>query len=127
MTSSRMLHANRANCQRSTGPKTSAGRAKAAQNARRHGLRVPVMSDPALAAGVEVMARAIVGTDATPELFGLAARIAEAHLDVIRVRRIRSEIVSQVLKAHPNWALDLPNKDEPLPLPFAPDLDERAG
>ncbi len=46
MTSPRKLFTNRQNSLRSTGPKTAAGRARAAGNARRHGLRVPVLSDP---------------------------------------------------------------------------------
>jgi hypothetical protein len=42
MTSSPLkLRANKANAQRSTGPKTAAGRRRASQNARAHGLSVP--------------------------------------------------------------------------------------
>jgi hypothetical protein len=54
----------RANSKRSTGSKTAASRAAAAGNARRHGLRIAVFSDPALSAEVEVMAKKIAG--ATP-------------------------------------------------------------
>lgn len=50
------IRANRANAQRSTGPKTAAGRQKSAQNARKHGLTS--QADPeklaALAAELEV-------------------------------------------------------------------------
>ena len=41
MTSGRQLAANRANARRSTGPKTAAGKARSAGNARRHGLTAP--------------------------------------------------------------------------------------
>ena len=96
MTSARKVEANRANARRSTGPKTAAGRAKAAQNASRHGLRIPVLSNPILSAEVETMARRIAG-DASPELLELARKIAEAEIDVIRVRRARSDLVSDEL------------------------------
>ena len=95
MTSARKVETNRVNARRSTGPKTVVGRAKAAQNARRHGLRVPVLSDPALSAEVEALAKSIVGPDCPfPELLALARKIAEAEIDIMRVRRARSNFVS---------------------------------
>jgi hypothetical protein len=92
MSSPRRLRANRSNCLRSTGPKTQAGRAKSAQNARRHGLRVPVLYDPALAEDVERMAQKIA-RGMGPEFMDLALRIAEAEVDVLRIRRVRDQRV----------------------------------
>src|ERR1700733_6450024 len=60
MTSPQRLRANRANSRRSPGPKTQAGRTKSAHNARRHGLRVPVLSERALADEVEHLAQKII-------------------------------------------------------------------
>jgi hypothetical protein len=97
MTSARKLRANRANSLRSTGPKTAGGRFASAQNARRHGLRIPVLSDPTLSAEVEAMAQKIAG-NAIPELIELARRVAEAEVDVLRVRRFRSDMISRELK-----------------------------
>ncbi|SRR5260370_539889 len=96
MTSARKLFTNRQNSLRSTGPKTAVGRARAATNARRHGLRVPVLSDPALSAEVEAMAREIAG-DGSPELIELARRIAEAEVDVMRIRRVRNHVLGRAL------------------------------
>jgi hypothetical protein len=96
MISARKLRANRANSRRSTGPKTIAGRASAARNSRHHGLAIPISSDPTLSAEVDAMAQMIAG-DESPELNELARRIAEAELDVIRVRRARKELLSQAL------------------------------
>ena len=96
MISDRNLRGNRANCRHSTGPKTAAGRSRSAKNARRHGLRIPVQSDPALSAEVEIIARKIAG-DGPPELVVLARRIGEAEIDVLRVRRARCEILSREL------------------------------
>jgi hypothetical protein len=98
MISARKLRANRANSRRSTGPKTIAGRATAARNSRRHGLAIPIPSDPMLSAEVEAMAQMIAGND-SPELIEAARRIAEAEVDVIRVRRARNELLSQTLSA----------------------------
>jgi hypothetical protein len=96
MISARKLRANRANSRRSTGPKTIAGRATAARNSRRHGLAIPIPSDPTLSAEVDAMAQMIAGND-SPELIEAARRIAEAEVDVIRVRRARRELLSQTL------------------------------
>jgi hypothetical protein len=92
----RKLHTNRANSIRSTGPKTAKGRATAARNARRHGLSVPILSDPTMSAEVDTMAERIA-SDASPELVELARHIAETEIDVIRVRRARSDLVSRAL------------------------------
>jgi hypothetical protein len=96
MISERKLRANRANSRRSTGPRTIAGRATAARNSRRHGLAIPIPSDPALSAEVEAIAQMIAGNDSL-ELIEAARRIAEAEADVIRVRRARKELLSQTL------------------------------
>jgi hypothetical protein len=98
MISARKLRANRANRRRSTGPKTSAGRATAARNSRRHSLAIPIPSDPALSAEVDAIAQMIAGND-SPELIEAARRITEAEVDVIRVRRARRELLSQTLSA----------------------------
>ena len=57
MTSARKIRANRANARASTGPQTTRGRARAARNALRHALSLPVCSIPALSDEVETLAR----------------------------------------------------------------------
>jgi hypothetical protein len=89
--------ANQTNARASTGPRTTAGKARVGQNARRHGLRVPVLSDPRLSAEVEALAREIAGEQANSELRELARRVAEAQIDVIRVRRARHETIADAL------------------------------
>jgi hypothetical protein len=74
------------------GPKTDAGRAKSARNARRHGLRAPVLSDPALADDVECLAQQIT-CEVGPDFMDLARSIAEAEVDILRVRRVRDQVV----------------------------------
>ena len=113
MISARKLRANRANSRRSTGPKTVAGRATAARNSRRHGLAT---SDPALSAEVEAIARMIAG-DEFPELIEAARRIAEAEVDVVRVRHTRKELLCQALSASPDRLVGSRRLQQRLELP----------
>ena len=81
--------ANRLNAERSTGPKTRAGKARVAQNARRHGLALSVMMDPVHCAAVETLAHEIAGADSRPDILHLARRVAEAQIDLSRIRQAR--------------------------------------
>ena len=85
MTSERRQRANRANARSSTGPKTAGGKARSAQNAFRHGLNVPVLSDPSLAPEVEAIARRICAPYENGETLEWARRIAEAQVEAVTV------------------------------------------
>ena len=87
---------NRANAKRSTGPRTAAGKARAARNAHCHGLSLPVLADPALAPAVAALARTIAGPGATAACHALAVSIADAEIDLVRVRRVRLELTAQL-------------------------------
>src|SRR5215469_8811894 len=78
-------------------PKTTRGRSHAVRNALRHALSLSVHSDPVLSEQVEVLAREIIGTDSNPEIQELARRIAEAQIDLRRVRHARHQILSKAL------------------------------
>ena len=94
MTSAARQQANRANALASTGPRTSAGKAISARNARRHGLNLSALRDPALAEEIAALAREIAGPDASARRFELACRVAAAQLDLLGVRRARHELFS---------------------------------
>ena len=96
MTSDRRQRANRANAKSSTGPKTAAGKARAAQNAFRHGLNVPVLSDPSLAPDVEAVALRISAPYLNGETLEWARRIAEAQVDLTRVRNSRRQLITRL-------------------------------
>jgi hypothetical protein len=102
MTSAKKARANCGNAQVSTGPKTARGKARAAQNARRHGLSLAVISDPVLSEKVEALTREIVGEVAGDDIYQLARRIAEAEIDLRRVRSARYQFLSDTLN-DPNY------------------------
>jgi hypothetical protein len=93
LTTDRERRANRANAKSSTGPKTATGKARSAQNALRHGLNVPTLSDPALAPLAEAIARRIAGHDTDAETLDRARRIAEGQVDLERVRAYRRRLL----------------------------------
>jgi hypothetical protein len=95
MTSARQIEANRANARSSTGPRTEQGKVNASRSALRHGLSVPVLSDPVLAIKVEGLALKIVGDNSNPVLLELARAIAEAQIDLDRIRAARHEIIAR--------------------------------
>jgi len=91
----KILAANRANAARSTGPRTRAGKAVVAHNALRHGLSLPVLADPALAGEAAALAQRIAGEGAGEARRAAALRIAEAQVDILRIRRVRNQIMME--------------------------------
>ena len=89
MASAKQIAANRANAQRSTGPKTAAGQLKSSRNSCRHGLSLPLSVDLQTRANIETLAQAIAGEHATEDQLQVAELIAEAQLDLKRIRAAR--------------------------------------
>ena len=93
-TSARKLFANRANARRCTGPRTSAGKARVARNALRHGFEQPALSHGGDSGDVEVLARMIAGATASQERHACARRIAAAQLELKQVRDARHDLLA---------------------------------
>ena len=93
MTSTQRIRANRVNAQASTGPRTAHGRARAAQNAHRHGLSLPIAALPALSQQAEMLAQEIARGATDQTLLELARRVAEAQLDLVRIRQVRHDFL----------------------------------
>jgi hypothetical protein len=102
LSTDRQRRANRANAESSTGPKTATGKTRSARNALRHGLNISVLSDPALVPLAEGIARRIAGPNADAEAPECARRIAEAQVDLNRVRGSRRRLITGLL-TDPNY------------------------
>lgn len=89
MTSERQQRANQANAKKSTGPRSSKGRSKVGRNAFRHGLGIPILSDERWSPQVESLARIIAGPEPGALALEGARLIAEAEIDLARVRCYR--------------------------------------
>jgi hypothetical protein len=86
---------NRANARRSRGPRSAAGKARSAKNAVRHGLSVPVLADPELSREVRELAQRL---NAKQPAGDLALAVAEAQVDVRRIRARRHSLIADVLE-----------------------------
>lgn len=94
MTTSARILANRRNSRKSTGPKSASGKARSSKNALRHGLETPPSANPVFAQQIEDMARALAGEGADLDCLRCARRVAEAQYDVLRIRRIRDQLLN---------------------------------
>jgi hypothetical protein len=98
MTNARQLEANRVNARASTGPRSAKGKARASQNARRHGLSLSIHLHPALSAEAENLAHEFAGEWAdVPDILDCARRVAEAQIDLQRVRAARLGLLERDL------------------------------
>src|SRR5437773_10463946 len=95
VTSDKKISSNRKNAQKSSGPKSAAGKSRAAQNALRHGLAIPVSNIAALRSDIKTLALAIARASTGKEIITeLCQQAAEAQLEILRIRRARAAILS---------------------------------
>jgi len=107
MTSERQIKANRANARGSTGPRSVLGKARVSQNALRHALNVSIHVQPGLSREAENLAREIAGGEAVDKIMECARRVADAQIDLLRVRQARQHLVEHRLN-DPNYAIPIP-------------------
>lgn len=97
MVSEKQRSANRANARVSTGPKTAPGKARAAQNALKHGLSIPIGSSGLLSLQTAALVAKLAESGAAPEVHESLSGFVEAQLDLKRVRRARHDLIVEAL------------------------------
>jgi hypothetical protein len=95
MASERQIAANRRNARKSTGPRSGAGKNRSSCNAYRHGLTVSITSSEGFAKQLDKLAREIAGNTEDPILLERARAIAQAELDLARVRRAKVALIER--------------------------------
>jgi hypothetical protein len=86
----KQVAANRANAQRSSGPKTAGGKARCSGNAFRHGLSLTAAADSETKRKIESFAFAVAGENANEKQLAAATALAEAQVELQRIRKVRS-------------------------------------
>src|SRR5436190_24261869 len=92
MASEKQIRANREDAQKSTGPRTAAGRLKSSQNAFRHGLSLPMELDPVMSE----KAKLLVQNCANEGQYLAMSEIVHAQLDRQRIRTERHQLMSEL-------------------------------
>jgi hypothetical protein len=95
MASERQIAANRRNARKSTGPRSGAGRKRASRNAYRHGLTLSITSTAAFAKQLDKLARKIAGNTDDAITLERAREIAQAELELARVRRAKVALIER--------------------------------
>jgi hypothetical protein len=103
MATERQLAANRANARRSTGPRSIGGKKRVSGNAYRHGLSLTISSIAPYTKSVDDLAKKIAAGAADARLLQRARAVAEAELDL---RRVRTTKVTLIRRVHAFGALD---------------------
>jgi hypothetical protein len=87
VTSKSKASANRSNAKKSTGPRSERGIRHSKGNALRHGLAVTIGADPSFSRDIEALTTYIRGDHAEPFVEELARQVAEAEIDLLRIRK----------------------------------------
>jgi len=113
MATEKQLRANRENAKKSTGPKTAGGRARSSRNALSHGLSLPLTLDAGAAAKAALIRQTLVSEPTDPAQGLAALDVAEAQLDLLRIRAVRRHMMLQLESASGDlnqlrrlWGLD---------------------
>src|SRR5215510_15364609 len=91
MTSAAKVAANRRNAQKSTGPRSAAGKARIRNNALQHGLSIPANC---YAEDIEELAVEFNPDSIDPSEQDLARHAAEAQLELLRIRRTKVGLIN---------------------------------
>jgi hypothetical protein len=101
MTSDRKIESNRKNAQKSTGPRSEAGRRRSRRNALRHGLSVTIGSDPSFNDDIKRLASILARGNSGQKIGEFAHQAAEAEIDLLRIRQLRASRFNSILDNEP--------------------------
>jgi hypothetical protein len=96
MATERQIAANRANAQRSTGPRTASGKMKSSRNAFRHGLSRPLPPDHSTSSTIKALAGMLMPQGASAEQWCWAVAFATAVHELVKLRAIRANMLLPV-------------------------------
>ena len=107
MSSAARKAANRRNAQKSTGPRSAAGKDRTRCNALRHGLSIPAALDPTAADRVKELMLALDQVTTGYGEYDFAKVVAEAQVDIERVRQAKAAIVNKAAQRQSSTDLAL--------------------
>jgi hypothetical protein len=90
MTTEQQRRANKLNAARSTGPRTESGKARASNNALKHGLSISIARDPGKTQAITQLAAML-----SPGESEHALKAAEACLELVRIREHKAAASSR--------------------------------
>jgi len=97
MSSQKQIEANRRNAQKSKGPRTAAGKARASRNSRKHALSTISRNHPLYAPRIEAIARTICSEATNAELWEQALIIGECTTLLACAQAERIALIEQSL------------------------------
>ena len=97
MSSAKQIEANQRNAQKSKGPRTAAGKARASRNSRKHALCTISRNHPLYAPRIEAIARAICFEATNAELWQQALIIGECTTLLACAQAERIALIEQLL------------------------------
>src|SRR5436190_8427218 len=95
MANEKQIAANRANAKRSTGPKSALGKLRSSRNSVRHGLSRPLPIDET-SAEAQAIAHALIADRNDDQQQVVAAELAAAQLELLRIRAERGRMLASI-------------------------------
>ena len=122
MATAAQIAANRCNAQKSTGPRSAAGKMRSRYNAFRHGLAVPLSADIGSADEIDALAAELAAAGAPRTLNEAARRAALAQLELARIEAVKLGTINKAAqKARQASGCEL---DEAAPMGFLHKVSE---
>jgi hypothetical protein len=115
MASERQIAANRRNARNSTGPRSGGGKKRASRNAHRPGLTLSITSTAAFAKDLDKLVRKIAGDSEDAIVLERARAVAQADLELARVRRAKVALIERALRSESLIAAAHRRPNDPAP------------